>query len=227
MSSPSKLRQEEFDKQLHKLIDKLTNGERKKKDVIRPFLCESLPLECPIFLVGINPSKTAPFWPRWSRTKGCNKQGWLVDYLEINGSLSPTRHRIEILVKTISPTQCLETNIYTAVSPDEGSLTREQCSTEVFDFLLKTVRPRIVFAHGKSVVNHLNDLNELTGSEIPFHKLNEADCPLDLFTKVKFDGFTFDVVAGPHLSRGWSYHRVEALGEVLADRHRRAKRRTA
>lgn len=213
----SKQRQKLFDQKLRKLIKAVANEVNKEED-IRPFLCEGLPLECPIMLVGINPSKSAPFLDHWSAVNGCDKQGWMKKYLAINGRCSPTRHRIERLVKAIAPVRCLETNIFTHLSlTEKGVLDRD---TRVFDFLLKMVRPGVMFVHGKSGVEHLR---KLTNSTIPFQKLNKLNCPLDQYDKVKFDGFTFDVIAGPHLAYGWSYDRVEALGKSLADRYKLAE----
>lgn len=191
--------QEIFDKRLRELTN--------EAPLARPFLCEGLPMGYKVFLVGINPSKTAPFWPHWDVTTGCNKQEWLNHYLDINdGRYSPTRKRIEILFKALSPIRCLETNIFTMPTPRATDLAASDRDTGVFDFLLETVRPRVVFVHGKPAVKHLC-------------KLTQTCLPYGEFTTVKFRGVKFDVIAGHHLSWHWSYAQVEALGKSLADRY--------
>ena len=78
----------------------------------RPFLCEGLPFDCKVFLVGINPGKSSGFWQRWNPATGCDKRGWLSDYLAVHKRYSPTRKRIERLFAALAPIRCLETNIY-------------------------------------------------------------------------------------------------------------------
>ena len=158
--------------------------------LVRPFLCEGSPFECEIFLVGINPGKSSGFWPHWNALRGCDKRGWLQDYLAEHGRYSPTRERIERLFKALGPLRCLETNIYTFPSRRESDLDAAHRDTRVFDFLLKTIRPRLLFVHGNSAVQHLA-------------RLTKSDLSRGQFTAVSYCGVAFDVFAGHHLSYQW------------------------
>src|SRR5687767_7993598 len=99
-----------------KIFDKRLREVTKENPSVRPFLCEGSPLECRILLVGINPSQSAPFWLTWDALRGCDKQEWLKEYRRVNKRDSPTRRRIEILFKALSPGCCLETNVYTKMT---------------------------------------------------------------------------------------------------------------
>ncbi|MBM5574928.1 hypothetical protein [Deefgea sp. CFH1-16] len=195
LNAPSDLLQ--FDQELRELIG--------VKHDARPFLCEGLPFGCPIFLVGINPGKNSEFWPHWNAIKGCNKRGWMEDYCAKHGRLSPTRARIERLFKAMGTLRCLETNIFPFASPRESDLDASLRNTRVFDFLLKSIRPQVMFVHGATAIEHLV---KLTGSNLPKGQ----------FTTVTYLGNTFEIFAGNHLSYQWSYAEVDDLGRILADR---------
>jgi hypothetical protein len=171
---------------------------------VRPFLCDGSPLSCEIFLVGINPGTDIPLWDYWSVESGCNKQGWLQAYLQKHGRWRPTRKRIELLCTALAPVRALETNVFHHRSRREADLAVEQRTTAVFDFLVKRLKPRVIFVHGRSARMHLQNL---TGTLIG----------RGAFTAVDHQAMTFDVFAGHHLSL-WSYPDVEQLGRVLQAR---------
>jgi hypothetical protein len=171
----------------------------------RPFLCEGSPFGCEIFLVGINPGTDTPFWPFWSVANGCDKPSWLKTYLDRHGRLGPTRERIERLFKAARPTRVLETNIFHRASKREAALPRTHQTTTVFDFLLKTLHPRVMFVHGGSAIKHLE-------------RLTNCSLPLSEFTTVQYQGYKFDVIAGHHLAYQWSYLAVNQLGYALKER---------
>ena len=175
---------------------------------VRPFLCNGSPFGCPVFLVGINPATDIPLWPYWSVERGCDKQGWLRAYLERKGRLGPTRAKIERLFDALAPTRALECNIFQHHSPREADLDGEHRTTEVFDFLLERLAPRIVFVHGGSAITHLQ---RLTGTRIAH----------GTFTPVRYQEVTFEVFAGHHLvssAGGWSYTKIDQLGRELRAR---------
>lgn len=171
----------------------------------RPFLCHGWPFGCDAFLVGINPGTDIPFWPFWSQQAGCDKDGWLKAYLQRHPRFKPTRERIERLSVALAPFRILETNIYSSHSRREADLPRDSRRTEVFDFLLYTIHPKLAFVHGKSAVSHLS---ALVGRDL---RLGE-------FTPVKYRGVDFEVIAGHHLSYRWSYAKVEELAKLLHTR---------
>lgn len=172
---------------------------------VRPFLCNGSPFDCPVFLVGINPATDIPLWPYWSAEHGCDKQGWLGAYLEKHGRYRPTRARIERLLRSLAPTRALETNVFHHRSRREADLVDEYKQTDVFDFLLKRLAPRVVFVHGRSAVTHLQ-------------RLTDARIERGAFTPVRYQGVAFDVFAGHHLAYQWSYAKVEQLGRELRSR---------
>jgi hypothetical protein len=174
-------------------------------NAVRPFLCDGSPVGCTVFLVGINPATDIPLWPYWSVGRGCDKQMWLAEYLRQHGRLRPTRARIERLFDAVAPVRALETNIFQQYSPRESDLANEHRTTEVFDFLLERLAPRIVFVHGRSAIAHLV---RLTGAQIA----------RGAFTSVWYRGIAFDVYAGHHLAYQWSFAAVDQLGRTLRAR---------
>lgn len=121
---------------------------------LRPFVCEGDPLRSDIFIVGINPATKmeTSFWEYYGES-GFNKDKWLADYKKSRKDkrtiLSPTRTKIEYLVNEIfGEYHCLETNIYSSPSIDLKSLDNSLKMTDVFSFLVKTIRPKAIFVHG-------------------------------------------------------------------------------
>jgi hypothetical protein len=170
----------EFD---HKLRD-ITKTD---KD-IRPFVCKGSPLKCNVFVVGFNPAKSIPFWDFWHPLEGFQKDLWDAAYLKsTNNKWSPTRSRINKLTEKLWPyASCLETNIYSYSSPDEKSLVVSRRDTKVFKFLIKEIRPKVVFFHGrKATALGLN-------IELP----------------------PFHIKTGKHL-RLWSFEAVEKIADEI------------
>ena len=174
-------------------------------DAVRPFLCEGSPLVCPVFLVGVNPSTGVPLWPYWSPDRGCDKQGWLAGYRRQQGSLRPTRKRIERLFDTLAPVRGRVTTGCQAPAPREAGGARAKRTTAVFEFLLGRLAPRVVFVHGRSAVA---EVARMTGARIGHAT----------FTPARFAGVGFEVFAGHHLAYQWSYAAVDQLGGALRAR---------
>lgn len=170
----------------------------------RPFLCEGSPIGSEVLLVGINPGTDTPFWPYWRLPYGCHKEEWIQDYLKRHPRFKSTRARVERLFQSIAPVRCLETNVFCQYSPDESSLRAEARDTRVFDYLFKVLSPRVMFIHGASGIVHMEQV---------FKK----SLPPGQFVTVTHNGREVDVITGPHLSRGWSYERVDALGRQIRE----------
>jgi len=141
---------EDIDREIRRLT-----GEN---DLCRPFLCPGSPIGCEVAEVGINPGTDTPFWPYWNVQSGCDKEGWLSDYLQRHGGLNPTRDRIEVLARNLAPLRLLELNLYHHYSPDLNSLGREHRDTELFDYMLEIANPRILVVHGDKPAKHLECL---------------------------------------------------------------------
>jgi hypothetical protein len=100
--------------------------------------------------------------------------------------------------------RCLETNIYCHFSRNEKALSAKFRDTAVFDYLLETIRPKVLFVHGAEGIRHME---RLTGLSL-FR---------DRFITVKLRGRRMWMVVGRHLSRGWSYAKVDDLGKQLRE----------
>ena len=178
---------------------------REHRDDARPFLCDGSPIGAEVFLVGINPGTDTPFWPYWGLPGGCHKNEWIDEYLRRHSRFKPTRQRIEMLFKAISPIKCLETNVFFEYSPDEKSLRRAARDTKLFEYLLATICPTVMFIHGASGIKHME-------------QVLKTSLPTGQFITVNYNGREMDVITGRHLSRGWSYERVDSLGKQIRER---------
>lgn len=90
------------------LIDRQIRRLTAEEPTCRPFMCDGSPIGCEVVQVGINPSTITPFWPYWNPVTGCDKPGWLAEYIRLRGRLMPTRDRIETLHGALRPLRCLE-----------------------------------------------------------------------------------------------------------------------
>jgi hypothetical protein len=191
---PQQINLTEFERQVR---------ERTKCATSWPFVCEGLPFECPIFLVGINPATDVPLWPHWSVDSGVDKASWLHAYRQKYGRFRPTRLRIERLAAAIAPVRALETNVFHHHSKRWRELPKEQRVTDVFDFLVATIRPRILFVHGKAAIEHLQKQTKTF-----FDPAN--------FVRVTYKRTTLDVLSGRHLSN-WSFAQVDEVANKLRE----------
>jgi hypothetical protein len=170
-----------------------------------PFLCDGAPLDCDLFLVGINPATNIPLWPCWSSDSGVDKQSWLQLCLHKYGKYTRTRVRMEQLIRAVAPARVLETNVFHEFAPRESQLDKQQKSTVVFDFLIATLKPKLVFIHGRSAIRRLR-------------RLTRSEFTLGEFVRVQYQDTKLDVLAEHHLSYQWSTERIEQLGKKLRDR---------
>jgi hypothetical protein len=169
-------------KEIDRQIRRFTNESR----LSRPFICDGLPRGCQVVQVGINPGTDTPFWPYWNMPTGFNKGDWLNHYMRKHGGkLGRTRRCIEILCQALKPLRCLELNLYHRFSKSEASLGKEHHDTALFDFMLKTVRPRVLVVHGRKPIKHLE---RLLGIEIEKDRFNTARFP---GSRIELDVFAF------------------------------------
>jgi hypothetical protein len=147
---------DQFEEKLAALIGRPT--------ALRPFVCEGSPLDCKIFLVGFNPATalTTDFWSFWRPGYGFDRKAWLDSYIASRlipkpgrtrqTAVSPTRVRIEAFVRGAGNRKVLETNIFSADSADMKTLEPARREIAPFEFLLRTIEPKVVVAHGKDAV---------------------------------------------------------------------------
>ena len=182
----------------------------------RPLICEGNPLECEIFIVGINPATEMQkeFWTFWSEKNGFKKPEWLESYilerklkpLKPNkirqNKLSNTRQRIEWIIDSIKPVKVLETNLFVKVTPTANELKTEDRDSSIFEFLLKTIKPKIIFIHGNEVIKYFEKHYHI---KVVKNEIKTFDI---LGTKTNILGMN-------HLSRGWSKQKSIELSELL------------
>ncbi len=168
MKSKEKMNNSEFKNELQKLID--------KDSTLRPFVCDGYPLECEIFIVGINPatSTETKFFDYWDGSK-FNKEKWFEFYKKGRKTkgkqeISPTRRKINFLVKEVfKEFKCLETNAYSFATAGVKELTKANRNTEVFSFLLKTIKPKALFLYGRDSAKFIEkEFNIHLPSSMPF-----------------------------------------------------------
>ena len=173
-------------------MDKLNDLKERLVEIIdgrtdlRPFVCDGSPLDCKVFLIGNNPATkmSTDFWDFWDSEYGFHKSAWYEAYkADRQGepkSTSPTRERINRIVENASPVKILETNIYAAPTKKKADLNLEQQTTEIFTFLLKTIRPQIIVPYGKKAVQYVqsNDIKafieEIKASVIPINDVTKT-----------------------------------------------------
>lgn len=92
---------------------------------LRPFVCDGSPLDCKIFIVGLNPASqmTNDFWSFWRSGVGFDKGRWFEAYKadRVARPLAPRKTRrqavsnsrkiIEWVISEVGLARCLETNI--------------------------------------------------------------------------------------------------------------------
>lgn len=173
-----------------------------KPSDLRPFVCNGSPIECEVFIVGINPASemSCDFWDFWSDSHGFDKCTWFETYKaeRRNRPLKPgktrrnevsnTRRVIEWIVGEAYPTKCLETNIYAKATEEALDLEGRNRITAPFDYLLDRIAPKLVVAHGEDAAEHLHAQN--------------PECEL---------------MCVPHFARGWSEKRARELGLAIRE----------
>ncbi|WP_010522066.1 hypothetical protein [Aquimarina agarivorans] len=188
----------------------------KKYDKSRPLICEGNPLDCEIFIVGINAATEmkSDFWSFWSKENGFKKAEWLESYI-LERKLKPlkpnktrrnkfsnTRQRIEWIIDSVKPIKTLETNLFVKATPTADKLKSEDRESSVFEYLLESIKPKILFLHGNEVIEYFE---KLYGIKIVKDKIEIFDI-LEVKT---------NILAMNHLSRGWSKQKSIELGKRL------------
>lgn len=129
-------------------------------DTSRPFLCDGSPLKCRIFLVGSSPARKLeePFWDFWDDAHGFKRAKFIKKLEDLPGGLTRTRKYLEIVVDAAGPSDTLETNIYPYEKLKAMDSTAEHKRTDVFDYLLHTIRPQIILAYGSEAKKFFRNL---------------------------------------------------------------------
>lgn len=188
---------------LETAIREIVQPERERE--ARPFLCSGSPYGCAVAIIGINPGTSISFWDHWSNTAGFCKENWLAKFNEdVRNQRNQTRPRIEILLNELEPQfRVVELNLYPYPTRAERDLTDLDRDMRLFEYLLKELSPRFLFAFGRQPAKELAKYLRHT----PFNRGEIT--PLD------WRGRQIQVLVVTHLSRGWKKEDVRKLGERI------------
>jgi hypothetical protein len=113
-------------------------------------------------IVGQNPGTDAGmhgyFWEVWNSTTGCNRLLWLKKYEEVHAGrlkFKRTRNITNAIFDLLGHECVVETNVYSVPSPPNEAIPVDVKDSSVFEFVFRTVKPRIVLAHGAEAVSFL------------------------------------------------------------------------
>ena len=177
-------------------------------------MCDGSPLDCRIFIVGTNSARKVEkrFWSLWSDSRGFKKAELIRELDKLSGGRTKTRKNMEIVAQAAGPEITLDTNIWLQPTRTVPDLPKDDKNTDVIEYLLKTIRPRIVLAHG--------------GKAKKFFKKHCRDFVDDSVTprKITWDAWQwhFRLLCSYHLSfqgKGKIRHAEEAerIGQAVAD----------
>lgn len=178
------------------------------KPNLRPFLCNGSPLACTTFIVGFNPATSldGSFWDYWNDVSGYDKPAMMRDYLKTRGLSKPkgVRARIERIVDQLPQGACLETNICSTPTKKMEHLDRSHRTTEIFEFLLRRLKPSLIYAHSNEPIKY-------------FQQFTDKDFSSGTPQTVKWENQEFLLLAtsGPLFSMG--YPEASIMGQALAE----------
>ena len=175
-----------FENELEALIGRPTE--------LRPFVCDGSPLDCTVFIVGVNATTNLDFWTFWDRTAGYDKFRWEQAYRQERiakgkRGLSNTRTMLGWILEDLPRVKVLETNVYTKASPRGTDLGGHERDTSAFRFLLRVIQPKVILVHGEEAQQAIKPLlgqshtgTVLTTKHLRFWSRTRA---LDLSEQVK------------------------------------------
>ncbi len=147
-----------FQEELEALIGKPTD--------LRPFVCDGSPLDCKVFIVGLNPASEmdGDFWDYWDSGRGFDKTRWFEAYKNSRrerplnpgkkrrNKVSNTRRVIEWIAAGLMPGKILETNSFAKANEVYADLAERNRSTAPFNLLAESLKPAVIVAHGKDAM---------------------------------------------------------------------------
>lgn len=179
------------------------------------FVCDGSPLKCSLFIVGTKWARRVekPFLRFWEPTYGFRKQDFLRELYQLPGGPTRTRKIIEIIAAAVGQQVTLDTNIYLHPAPGSKHSTPRDKKTGVFEWLLYTIKPRVVFAYGKPAKEFFRE----RGGTITENSLTPQ--------AISLDGLEFELLSWTHLTYQTSYADVEEIGRALAEALRSTARK--
>lgn len=128
------------------------------------------------------------------------------DYLKTRSLSKPkgVRARIERIVDELPIGVCLETNICSTPTKKMAALVRSQRTTEIFEFLLRKVKPKLVYAHSNEPIKY-------------FQQFTDKDFFSGTPQTVKWEDHEFLLLATPGPLFSMGYSEASILGQKLAE----------
>jgi hypothetical protein len=147
----------------------------------RPFVCEGSPLAAgSVFIVGSQPATDLPrpFWSYWDPGYRFSKWKWFKDYkrhrvMHGKNPASQTRRRIERIICGLGWVRAIDTNIYAV--PEESA--SKAASTAIFDFLLRSLKPKLILVYGDRAAAHLPQILRIPS--VPQVRLGRSQSAVD------------------------------------------------
>ena len=141
----------------------------------RPFVCSGSPFSCSVFLVGFNPATRleSSFWSFWNDSQGFDRSRFINEYERLR-TVKGVRLRLNAMVPQFPLGSVLETNICSEPTKKATDLKSKDRRTNIFRFLLETIRPRIVFLHSNEPIRFFRTLLDNPRIELPHHALVDA-----------------------------------------------------
>lgn len=181
----------------------------------RPFICKGSPLDCTVFIIGINPAtESNDFWHYWNDKIGFDYNNWFEAYKKSRRErkkreISNTRRNLNIINEELAKEKIkvLETNLYTKATARAKELQDIDKNTKILDFLLQTIKPKLLVTHGKDVKKAMN---------IKIGK--DLDLSKEKFTEVTLHDIKLDVFPIQHLSYQFSKEKAENLSQIIVER---------
>lgn len=150
------------------------------------FICDGSPLECNVFIVGLNPSTSTSFQKHWHPNEGGFKREDWLDTYKNKRSFTTTRKWLNIIFNECQKSdkiRLLETNLYNTASTRKNELAKSDKNTEVFNFLLKTIKPEAVIGHGKDIIQYLRHLSGKYYNKDIWKKLDLCDFSTKIYLR--------------------------------------------
>lgn len=141
----------------------------------RPFVCSGSPLDCSVFLVGFNPATRleSSFWSFWNDSHGFDRTKFINEY-ERARTVKGARKRLNAMVQRFQLGSVLETNICSEPTKRASDLKREDRRTAVFNYLLRTIRPQLVFLHSNEPIKYFRGVLDSPSTPLPSHAVVDA-----------------------------------------------------
>lgn len=186
---------------------------------MRLFVCNGSPLDCQIFLVGINPAftgfkKKESFWQFWNDEEGFVMEDFLNSFRKQRKQLgkpelTKSRDMIEVLRKSLSQKEVslLDTNVYLRATKRAKALTKtDKKDSGIFWHIVRTIKPKVLYVHGNKPM------------EVIRRELKLKSMKLNRFYNVKCDDFYLEIFWTNHLSYQMSKDDLRQIAKRLTAR---------